>query len=219
EPMNALLLLQMLKVAEAVTDDARFGDAYRRLIGDQGYGKVAERARAIGPPDRVNHSDDVLIALALYPLLELEQDSELRQHYLKAARRWFLGGEGYPGVSAEANPFANFLWRHWTGEDRYDSHAIETLRRMPLDMKWNRDTIVRYGERFEFRFDPGEIGPPPDSGVPLPIDRRPKTWSFLVQNPYIAGPDRAVDSSMEYQALDYTVSYWFGRAHGMIGED
>ena len=89
---------------------------------------------------------------------------------------------------------------------------------MPLDMKWNRDTIDAYGARFGFTFEPG---PPalealPGDG-PLPIERRARTWSFLVQNPYRPGADRAPPAPFETNALDYLVSYWFGRAHGLIG--
>ena len=86
EPMNALLLLQMVKVAHAVTGGLRYERAYRQLIAE-GYARIGERARLDEPPQRANHSDDVLIALALYPLLELEHDPAIRAHYLEAARR------------------------------------------------------------------------------------------------------------------------------------
>ena len=89
---------------------------------------------------------------------------------------------------------------------------------MPLDMKWNRDTIEAYGRRFGFAFEPG---PPAlesvPGGGPLPIDRRGRTWSFLVQNPYRPGADRTPPAPFETHGLDYLLSYWFGRAHGLIG--
>ena len=129
EPMNALLLLQMVKVAHAVTGEPRYERAYRQLI-DEGYARIGEGARLDDPPLRANHSDDVLIALALYPLLELEQDPAIRAHYLEAARRWYRGGE-HPGVGVEANPFAGFLWRHWTGDPAGVAPGLGTLRRMP----------------------------------------------------------------------------------------
>ena len=219
EPMNALLMLQMLKVAAFITGERRFEAEYRRLIETEGYAEIAERARALGPPERVNHSDDVLIMIALYPLLELEREPAIRTHYLKAAERWFHGSVEFPGVAPEANPLATFFYHHWTGKAGQEEPAIRTLRLMPLDMKWNRPTIDRYAERFGFEFDPAPASPPPTPGAPAPIDRREKTWSFLVQNPYRAAGERHEDSGMEYQGLDYTLSYWFGAAHGMIPED
>ena len=216
EPMNALLHLQMVKVAHAVTGEPRYERAYRQLIAE-GYARIGERARLDEPPLRANHSDDVLIALALYPLLELEHDPTIRAQYLEAARRWYRGG-AHPGVGVEANPLAGFLWRHWTGEAAGVAPGVDTLRRMPLDMKWNRDTIEAYSARFGFAFEPGprvlEAAP---GGGPLPIDRRGRTWSFLVQNPYRPGTDRAPPAPFETNGLDYLLSYWFGRAHGLIG--
>ena len=215
EPMNALLLLQMVKVAHAVTGEPRYERAYRQLIAD-GYARIGERARLDRPPLRANHSDDVLIALALYPLLELERDPAIRAQYLEAARRWYRGGV-HPGVGAEANPLAGFLWRHWTGDSGGVAPGVETLRRVPLDMKWNRATIDAYAERFGFTFEPEPPALEAAPGGPLPIERRGRTWSFLVQNPYRPGAARAPLAPFETNGLDYLLSYWFGRAHGLIG--
>ena len=216
EPMNALLMLQMLKVAHAITGKEKYDREYRRLIEDEGYARIAENSRPPRPPLRVNHSDDVLIAIALYPLLDLETDPAIRGHYLETARRWFHGAEGFPGVAPEAKPFFSFLYHHWTGDGAHDAAAIECLRLTPLDMKWNRSTIARYADRFDFTFDPAPGSPLPPPGAVVPIDRRPKSWSFLVHNPYREPGDRTADSGMEFQGLDYTLSYWFGLAHGMV---
>lgn len=213
EPMNALLLLQMLKVAHALTGLSRYDDEYQRLI-DQGYARIGELAREDKPPLEVNHSDDVLIALALYPLLELEQDTEIRAHYLEAARRWFHG-DTYPGIDVEANPFATFLYRYWTGESDAFGNAVGTLRNFPLDMKWNNRTIATYADRFGFEFE-SEPSAFVAEGSVRPIDQRGRTWSFLVHNPYRIGGNRHEDSPFETNGLDYLVSYWFGRAHGFI---
>lgn len=216
EPMNALLLLQMVKVAHRLTGLGRFEQEYERLLS-MGYARIGEGARLDRPPREANHSDDVLIALALYPLLELEEDPAVRRHYERAARRWFHGGE-HPGIDVEANPFATFLHRHWTGEQEYDEAAIETLRGAPLDMKWNADTISAYARRFGFSFEADPVLPPAGDG-PLPIGQRGRTWSFLVHNPYRAGGDRLATAPFETNGLDYLISYWFGRAHAMIRAD
>ena len=216
EPMNALLLLQMVKVAHALTDDSRYDREYRRLV-DLGYARIGEGARLDEPPLEANHSDDVLLALALYPLLELEHDEAIRAHYLEAARRWFHGG-AYPGVDVEANPFATFLYQHWTNERAHHEAALDTLRQVPFDMKWNRDTIAAYGQRFGFAFNADAVEPR-ESSEPLPIGQRGRTWSFLVHNPYRVGGNRLERTPFETNGLDFLLSYWFGRAHGMVGAD
>ena len=172
EPMNALLLLQMVKVAHALTDDPRYDREYRRLV-DLGYARIGEGARLDEPPLDANHSDDVLIALALYPLLELEHDAAIRAHYLEAARRWFRGGV-YPGIDVEANPLATYLYQHWTGDDERRQAALDTLRHVPLDMKWNPGTIAAYAERFRFAFTADAVEPSAGAG-PRPVGQRGRT--------------------------------------------
>ena len=213
EPMNALLLLQMVKVAQALTGDPRYEREYQQLV-DIGYARIGETARPDGPPLDINHSDDVLIALALYPLLELEQDATTRAHYLEAARRWFRGGR-YPGIDVEANPFATFLHQHWTGNNDGAESGLNTLRKLPLDMKWNPDTIATYADRFGFTFTADPLLPSRGNG-PLPITQRGRTWSFLVHNPYQVGGNRLESAPFETNGLDFLLSYWFGRSHGMI---
>ena len=214
EPMNALLLLQMVKIAAVLTGEDRYSREYDGLVS-RGYARIGERARPDDPPLEANHSDDVLIALALFPLLELEDDPAIRAHYLNAARRWFRGGVN-PGVDVESNPLANFLWRHWTGQRGYALQAIETLRHVPLDMKWNRATIAMYAARFGFTFIPDPIVASDDESIPFPIGQRGRTWNFLVQNPYLKAGNRLTHAPFETTGLDYLVSYWFGRAHGMM---
>ena len=213
EPMNALLMLQMVKVAHELTGQPRFGREYARLL-ELGYARIGEGARLDRPPREANHSDDVLIALALYPLLELETAPAVRLRYERAAHRWFHGGM-YPGIDVEANPLATFLHRHWTGDRTHDNAALDTLRRLPLDMKWNADTIATYARRFGFSFTADPVVPHEGDG-PLPVAQRGRTWSYLVHNPYRVGGDRHALAPFETNGLDYLLGYWFGRSHGMI---
>ena len=82
-------------------------------------------------------------------------------------------------------------------------------------MKWNPDTIAAYSRRFGFSFTPDPVLPREADG-PLPIAQRGRTWSFLVHNPYRRGGDRLAAAPFETNGLDYLLSYWFGRAHGVI---
>jgi hypothetical protein len=215
EPMNALLLLQHLKVAHHVTGEPRFSEAYHRLGKDEGYFELAVQARRLADPRRVNHSDDVLIFLAYYPLLALEQDAAIRKHYVDSLRRSWHGDERFPGVAPEANPFYTFMAKKWLEQDVDVEPAINTLRWFPLDMKWNPDTVANYEQEFSFAFDPAVQSPEPEAGKPVPVDRRPKTWSAWVQNPYQQGP-RHADPGMEYNGHDYLAGYWLGRYFGFI---
>ncbi len=98
EPMNALLLLQVLKVAHHVTGEARFAEIYRKTAIERNYATIALKARAMGNPlvpDQVNHSDDVLLFLAYYPLLKYEEEPELRELYLASLRNT-SNGSGSP---------------------------------------------------------------------------------------------------------------------------
>jgi hypothetical protein len=215
EPMNAMLLLQHLKVAAHITGEARFTDAYQRLGNDEGYFDLAVKARRSIAPRRINHSDDVLIFLGYYPLLSIEQDPAIRTKYIESLRRTWNGNGEHPGVAPEANPFFAFIGRKFLGEEVDVEPAVNTLRWFPLDMKWNRDTIADYEHQFGFTFDPLPQSPQPEEGAPVPIDRRGRDWSTLVQNPYRSGI-RTLDQPVEFNGHDYLAAYWLGRYTGFL---
>lgn len=222
EPLNALLLLQALKVAHHVTGEARFGDAYRKWAIDEGYAERSLRARkSLNPLFRgaVNHSDDVLLFLGYEPLLRYEEDPVLRDLYLESYRRSWEGPGRYPGMKGEANPLYAFLAAKYLGDTSEVAAAIDTLRWFPFDIKWNRDTIARYEEKFSVTFDPAIQSPEPAQGQAIPIDRREKTWSTWVQDPYNSPGSRDRDEGIEYNGHDYLIGYWLGRHYEMIPAD
>jgi len=212
EPMNALILLQHLKVAHHVTGDDRFDREYRRIALDEGYAEAAVAARrALWS---INYSDDVLLFLAYYPLLKYEKDPKLRDLYLRSLRRTWESAGKYPGADAQANPFYAFIVRDLLGDDSGVKAGVATLRWFPLDMKWNRDTIAGYEKEFGFTFDPIPEKPVPAPGQSFPFDRRAKTWSAWADSPQTG--DRSVDAAMEYNGHDYLAAYWLGRYLGLI---
>jgi len=217
EKMNALLALQFLKVAGHVTGKQRYADEYRLLVDKEGYAQIAVKARAMGNPFRggVNHSDDVLIFLAYYPLLRYETDPDVKSLYCASLRRTWEGDHGLPGVKPEANPFSTFIYHAFTDDASHDAAAIRTLERFPLDMKFNQATIEKYEREVGFTFDPSPESSPTPPGTVVPIDLRPKSWSAWVADPYKAGT-RTADEGMEYTGLDFTMAYWLGRYHGYI---
>lgn len=216
EPMNALLYLQHMKTAAHVTGEQRFAEAYHQAAFDDGYADLAVRARHLGEPRRVNHSDDVLILLALLPLLELETDEALHGKYVESLRRAWKGNEEYPGIKPEGNPFYAFAAARYLDDESGLDAARLWFERFPLDMKWNRDTIETYSRQFGFTFDPEPRSPAPEPGAPVPIDRRPKSWSALVANPYRDAGGRTADSGVVYNGHDYLITYWQGRYYGYL---
>ncbi len=215
ENMNALLLLQHLKVAHHITADERFAKAYRQIAIDEGYAEIALTARNTRLPKLVNYSDDLLLALAYFTLLRLEQDPLLRDMYMDSFKRAWQGVNGLPGMKHQLNPYYNFMGAMFLGDNELIEAGLESLRVFPLDMKWNHNTIARYQIAFGFKFNPAQISPLPKAGHAMPLDRRKKQWSAWVHNPYKSG-ERSKDHDMEFTGLDYLMAYWLGRWKGYI---
>ena len=218
EPMNALLWLQHLKVADHVNPGGKYGDVYRQYAVDEGYAAIAERARRLRDPQReglINHSDDVLIFLALYPLLAYEKDEALRKHYLEALRRAWYGDEHFPGVRPEHNALFAFVAKRFLDEVDV-APSIEELARFPLDMKWNRTTIADYGENLGIDLVEPITSAEPSPGEAVPLDRRRKSWSAWVMDPYHGAGTRTADEGIEYNGHDYLIAYWLGRYWGYV---
>jgi len=214
EPMNALLLLQLLKVAEHVTGEKRFADEYRRMAIDEKYAETALNARrAFG---RTNFSDDVLLFLAYMPLLRLEGESRLRDKYLESLRRVWEGTPRKPGAKAQGNPFYAFLAKEYLKDESGVQAGIDALKWFPLDMKWNRATIAAYEKEFGFTYDPKPLSPEPAPGEAIPVDRREKSWSAWVMDPFESAGTRTADEPIEYNGHDYLLGYWAGRHLGIV---
>jgi hypothetical protein len=214
EPMNSLLLLQLLKIAHHVTGDERFAREYRRLAVDEKYGETAVNARHV--LGGVNFSDDVLLFLAYYPLLKYETDPALRALYVKSLDHVWQGIARIPGANAQANPYYGFVANEFLKDNNGVAPGIATLRWFPLDMKWNRGTIAGYEKKFGFTFDPAPQSPPAEPEKAVPVDRREKSWSAWVMNPFKTAGDRTKDEAIEYNGHDYLMAYWLGRYLSLI---
>ncbi len=217
EPMNALVLLQHLKVAAHVTGDERFAREYRRIVIDEHYGDYAVRARWMFI--RVNFSDDVMLALAYYPLFVLEDDPAFRDIYVKSFERSWHGEGSILGMKAQRNPVYALLAQVALGDESAVADSLNNLRMFALDVKWNRDTIAGYEKEFGFTFDLTPSSADPKSNEAVSLDRRPKTWSTWVQDPFKPAVDRRTDERIEYNGHDYLLAYWFGRYLKRIGPD
>lgn len=219
ENMNALLLLQHLKIAEHVTGKKKYRKLYRKYANKKGYADIAITARVMGDPiTEVNHSDDVLQFLAYYPLLRLESDPTLRAKYLASLQRSWDGDDGYPGLSEKGCPLYAAAADVFLNDTSGNADAINSLNWFPFGIKWAATTITDYENEFGFTDDPSVESPEPGPGEMVPIDRRPNTWSTWVQNPYVAG-DRNPSPGQEFNGHDYLIGYWLLRYEGIIGAD
>lgn len=217
EPMNALVLLQHLKIAAHVTGDERYEREYRRLAIDEHYGDYAVRARWM--LFKVNFSDDVMLALAYYPLFVLEQDPVFRDIYTKSFQRSWQGEGAIPGMKAQRNPVYALLAKVALGDDSAVADSLNNLRAFSLDVKWNRDTIAGYEKEFGFTFEPTPSSAESKPGEAVPLDRRPRAWSVWVQNPFNPPVDQHMSNHIEYNGHDFLLAYWFARYLKSIGPD
>ncbi|HPO13224.1 MAG TPA: hypothetical protein PLI09_07245 [Candidatus Hydrogenedentes bacterium] len=222
EPMNALYLLQAIKVASQVTGSEKYAEAYRKYAVEEGYGEISERSRPMGDPTKrhgVNHSDDVLLFLAYSRLLHLEQDEQLRDHYLAGFKRMWAGEGKYPGVKPEANPLHAFLAAKYLGDDSGVSGAVDSLRWFPLDMKMRPEVVGKYESEMGFRFDGTARSPEAQQGQPIPVDRRDRSWSAWVMDPYHNYEDDKKFRGLEFNGHDYLLGYWLGRYLGYVSQE
>ncbi len=222
ESLNALLWLQALKIAYQVSNDNKYAELYKKYAIEMKYAERAIQARRNLDPTRkgfVNHSDDVLFFLGIEPLLRLEQDPKIRKYYIKSLKHAWEGSPPFPGLKPEANPLYSFLTAKYLKDTSEIENAIKTLEWFPFSIKWNKDTIAKYEQRYGIRLIWDVQSPEPEEGKPIPIDRRMNTWSTWVQDPYLSLGNPMNDFLAEYNGHDYLLGYWLGRYYGFIDKD
>ena len=197
--LNSVEILSHLKVAHHLVGEARYEEAYLRLIREHGYARNAIEAKL---PRGVSH-DDQLYFLAIYPLLRLETDPGLRALYLESLERaWQL-------ERPEANPLWNFIYGALTARPCDVEAAVETLREIPLDLvRWG----VRNSHRADLRWDAeSEKQGKKRLARPLPFtERQINNWDA---DPY------QLDGGNGHGEGDPTIwllPYWMGRHHKLI---
>jgi hypothetical protein len=140
--LNSMSILSYLKVAERITGDARYADAYRRLVRDHAYATNTLIAKSNAGPGSGNQSDDEMAFMGFYGLLRHETDPALRATYALAFHeRWTM-------ERPELNPLFNYLYASMVKDLRYETpfgtrdlspdgewreESLDTLRRYPLD--------------------------------------------------------------------------------------
>ncbi len=128
---------------------------------------------------------------------------------------WEKGAE-YQGVKPIGCPLYAYIAKNFLGLDETGvlTPSIKTLELMPFSMKFSKDTLNEYKLRFgiDEKTEETEVM----EGKPIPINKRKKTWSAWVQNPYTTEGDCTVETGMEYSGHDFILGYWVGKYYGCL---
>lgn len=203
--INSLEILSFLKLAHHVSGEAKYDQAYRRLIAEHGYARNGLAAPNLNPTWRT-YIDLELLAFTYPALLALEHEGGLRSLYQRSFRRW------HEAVRPDANPLFEFLYAAYGSRSRADlSGAREFLARTPLDLiNWDVDNASREDLRL-VRFPEMEQL---QTGRRLPVDEI--GYSRTDQNPWLA---RQGDGGRtESDGVFWLLPYWMGRHHGFLRE-
>jgi len=226
--LNSLSMLSYLKVAEHVTGDAGYGEAYRRLINEHNYATNAMEAKVTAGPGTGNQSDDEMAFMCYYHLLKYETDEEVVERYAKSLA-------GYWSVERpEMNPFFNFVAAAGLTGKKFQSafrtedltpkgswleDSLDTLQRLPRNrVDWGQRNAQRKDiiHLRSFLADDDEIEGMGyrRNGKVLPADER--FFAYWNHNPY------QLNSGGRGHALGdgavFLLPYYMGLYHRFIEE-
>jgi hypothetical protein len=163
--LNSLSVLSYLCTAAHVTGDAKYMEAFRRLVDDHGYAQNITVPKHQSGPGSGNQSDDEMAFMSFYNLMLYCTDPTVRA----------IGAFSFHGYweleQPELNPFFNFAYAGTClgakFSDQYDvldldpsgewlEQSVDTLKRFPLDrVGWAHENSHR------------------KDIIPLPAHRRP----------------------------------------------
>lgn len=199
--LQAVEILSFMKLAETVTGEARFAEAYRELVR-LGYADYTLRARNTFPPEDVLHFLDELSFWCYWNLLRLEKDPDLRARYRRGYER------GYEVVRVEQNPWFNFLYGALTGNEADAEASVEHLRGWPLDLRvWS----YQNSHRADLFTPPGQVA----------LKGGTRTFPARETEPYrmdhwVMQADGGAGGNDVVEPAGWLLAYWMGRYHGFI---
>ena len=217
--LNGMEVLGYMKTAHALAGDAKFDQAYKKLI-QMGYLEEVVRQKLVDvppddcPPDQKLRNDlrlpldsvcdfDDRLAFFHYWLLgEYETDPKLRPVYMRSLERsWAI-------KRIEHSPWANFIYGAQTGNDCEVDPAVRHLREWPLD-------LIKYTHRNSHRHDlatkPGYVNYVGRTRAISPRESNPRRWSDSGLNYDTKNGGREVEDPS-----GWLEAYWMGRHFGFI---
>ncbi|MBN1346021.1 MAG: hypothetical protein JXQ73_25260 [Phycisphaerae bacterium] len=218
--LNGMEVLGFMKAAHAIAGDAKFEQAYKKLI-DMGYLKEVIRQKLVGrpgkdcppelklqndlrvpPEDPVCDFDDRLAWFVYYLLGTYEKAPKLRSIYTRSLERsWGI-------KRIEHGPWANFLYGALTSNDCEVEESVRHLREWPLD-------LVRYTYRNSHRKDlatePGYVSYVGRTRAISPRETGGRRWTDSGLNYDGGGAGKSVEDPS-----GWIECYWMGRYYGFI---
>ncbi len=225
--MNSISILAYLKVAEHITGDKKYAEAYDRLIQRHDYAANAMIVKTHLGAGAGNQSDDEMIFMNYYNLLKYEKDPDLREKYLMGFHCH------YQNEQPELNPLFNFMYAAMAQGGKYHDaygeqdlsargpwleESLDSLQRLPMDR-------IDWGVKNSHRKDIIPLAPNVreggarqtgyrNNGKVLPIDERyVGHWNH---DPW-ALDYRGAGRSLGDGAI-YLLPYYMGVYHGFLRE-
>lgn len=142
--LNSMCMLSYLKVAEHMTGDSKYRDAYDDLVNNHGYAVNSMAPKVQYGYGTGNQSDDEMAFMSFYNLIRYEDDPQRQTYYTFAFYRYWRT------EAPELNPLFNYIYAasaedasaESTGRVRFRAPGIsqeglddaaDTLVRYPLD--------------------------------------------------------------------------------------
>lgn len=212
-PLNSLELLGYLKVAEHITGDAKYGQAYDDLIQKHHYllNTLVYRRTSW---QHINHSDDEMAYMMYYALLRLEKDPARRRLLLQSFAHTWEDSPHEQTLKAERSPLYDFMYGALTGNPCAPDEAIQTLQDWPWDrIAWT----VKNSLRHDVTFKQAEGVSPRREELTqvLPVSERVLArWN---SNPW--RPDGGNNGRVLDDGAAWLLGYWLGVYHGYIAKE
>ena len=201
--LHSAQILSFLKVSYYITGNEKYKKHYDNLIVEHGYLANVLLEKKVAP-DANNHSDNQLGYCALYPLLQLEFDSKMRNALQRTVRRHYRtlnrdGSAFFYFATATIDPdFVDILGEvenlRQTSTDRRQWKTTNSNRK---DIVWS-PLITRFGRKQLLNVLPAD-------------ERNISKWN---SNPYY--PDGGSSGKIEDDGASWLLAYWMGRYHGFI---
>lgn len=136
--LNSLSMLSYLKVAEHITKDPKYREAYYELIEDHHYATNLMFPKVHFGPGTGNQSDDEMAFMSYYSLIKYETDPKLRSQYAYSLASYFRLEQ------PELNPFFHYVYAYGCDgeamDDPFGKYALSPDRKVVEEAA---DSLVR----------------------------------------------------------------------------
>ena len=228
---NAVQVLSFIKVAAALTGEARFDSFYKNCLLHQDLSQCERPQTATDKPYtdhlrdmgldlecQTNWNNHNMAQLAMFVLIQLEEDEAIRGDYQSVLERQMWRAEEARPMQAQANSLFTFFRevnrhpeRHAYAEAELND-AVCVLKKFPTEKYQRAVDNSGYPEVCTDR--KGR----PMTNVVIPFEELPMDNFMWKLNPYlieVVNEDRRFIEAPD----DYLLAYWLGRYFDILGED